>query len=125
MVHGINDMTAMELDARSILFVKATEVKMWLTKRPSASHWFKGNMTLKIVVAASESRSSSYPTGPGGDLSLPGNSRLLMYWTDKRSAKSIPMGIVKNKNRETVWATSAHRIPFLIGWAGLSNVAIH
>ena len=47
-----------------------------------------------------------------------------MYPIDNHS-KSIPKGIVKNKNRATVWATSAHLMPFLMELVGLSNVAIH
>ena len=35
------------------------------------------------------------------------------------------MEIVKNRNMATVWATSAHLMPFPMGLAGLSNVPIH
>ena len=97
---------------------------MRLTKRPSASHWLNGNIALKIAAVALRARKPPYPIGPGGNSSSPGNSRLLMYSIDKYS-KPIPKAIVKNKNKAVVWATSAHLTPFPIGFAGLSNVAIH
>ena len=97
---------------------------MGLTKRPSASHWFKGNITMKTILVTLELRPSSYPRGPGGYSSLPGNSRLLMYSRDK-ALRLIPTGIVKNENMATVWTTSAHLMPLLMGFVELSNAPIH
>ena len=112
-IHGINDITTMQLEEQPTLNTLATEYEMRHTKRPSASHWFKGNTTYKMREIALESRRLSYPVGPGGYPSLAGNSRLSMYSMDK-TCKPIPRGIVKNKNRATVWATSAHLMPVLV-----------
>ena len=35
------------------------------------------------------------------------------------------MGMVKNKNRATVWTANAHLMPLLISLTGLSNAPIH
>ena len=77
-IHGVNDIATMQLEERSRLDTQATELEMGRTKRPSASHWFNGNIILKTVVIPSVLRMLQYPKGPGGYWSSPGYSRLLM-----------------------------------------------
>ena len=53
MVHGINDIATIQLEEQPTLNTEAIGFQIRPTKRPSTSHWLKGNITTKVTPAAS------------------------------------------------------------------------